>query len=232
MAMTRSNQYTLTRLSWGNLARLGLSVKIFKSPSRARVWQVHYIFCNFKFKIMALRKEDLKKFQKKNRLVVTNIEEDKTENTTNQILTLGEPVAKVVGTNPTDSGAEMYLENVVKVLINGTEEDETSDFGRFMKESRVEGDAIIYEGGMKLDVSKPNGRMVNGNFVITKAAKAWLCSVTFNKRGGKLVADNRAALSAAIGNLFSNVKTETPAAAPSITQKTEPKVEPVDKVGP
>lgn len=62
--------------------------------------------------------------------------------------------------------------------------------------------AKTYKGKLKLDVSKPNGRVVNGVFTVTKAPKIWLTAIPFNKRGQALVNDRRGELNKMMVNLF------------------------------
>lgn len=164
---------------------------------------------------MALTALSLKKFLKQTKLVILSIEDDSSEETKVLKLTLAEPTT-AIGSNVTDTGAEMKLLNVTTVYVAA------DDIEKFMATAEEDGDIINYEGSMKLDVSRPNGRLVNGVFAITKPSKAFLTSVAFNKRGNGLRADRTAALSAAIAGIFGKVGENGAFIAPADVAKAAP----------
>ena len=164
---------------------------------------------------MSLTQASLKKFLKQTKLVILSIEDDSSENTKVLKLTLAEPIT-AVGSNVTDSGAEMKLANVTTVYVAA------EDIDKFMETAEEEGDNVTYEGSMKLDVSRPNGRIVNGAFQITKPSKVFLTAVAFNKRGNGLRQDRTAALSAAIAGIFGKVAENGQFIAPADVKATAP----------
>lgn len=145
---------------------------------------------------MGVNQETLKKFMRQTKLRIVSIEDDSSTNTKLLKVTLAEPLAKVVSSNVTDTGAPIFATNVKELTVA---ED---DIEKFYEGCEDDGDTLVYSGNMKLDVSRPNGRMVNGNFVITKPAKAWLVSVAFNRRGATMQQDKASALSSALKALF------------------------------
>lgn len=155
------------------------------------------------------KKSILGKFLKLTSLVVVAIEDDSSENTTIHKLILGEPVS-CTGSNVTDSGAPLTINNVKEVYVAG------EDFDTFMEDVEEDGDVLRYKGKLKLDVSKPKGKVGrDGKAIITKPAKAWLVSVAFNKRGGSLIANNRSLLSDAVAAIFGKVAEDGKFTAPS-----------------
>ena len=77
-----------------------------------------------------------------------------------------------------------------------------------MLENMTDKDGVlIYKGPMHLDVSKPNGREQNGQFVITKPAKIWLTTTKFSRRGGQLRSKQTENLNSVVNRLFAAGKT-------------------------
>lgn len=148
---------------------------------------------------MALKKDDLKAFIKKTNLIIAEVIDDSSEGTEIFKLVLAQPTGKVVGSNPTDQGQEMVLNQQTNVWVAG------EDIEHFMNDTEKQGDGtLIYDGPMKLDVSKPNGRYVNNQFVMTKPPRLWLTKVAFNKRGRDLRSQRQTGLSQAVAQYFTS----------------------------
>lgn len=144
---------------------------------------------------MALERSGLGKFVKQTRLVIASIEDVSSATTELFKLTLAEEV-EAKGSNVTDTGAPLILRNVTEVMVTG------EDYDKMLANASQEGDIIKYEGSLKLDVAKPRIKMVGDQAVVTKAAAAWLVSVTFDKRGNGLIKDKQAAFSSVLAELF------------------------------
>jgi hypothetical protein len=150
------------------------------------------------------KKDLLARFGKSTELAIKLIEDDSSGDGTDggtqvKILHLVQPV-NAVGSIPTPDGTEMKASGA-KVYVAQDDIDK-------MLENVDEKDGIlIYKGDMHLDVSKPGGRTVNGQFVITKPAKIWLTSVKFSRRGGQLRTSQTNNLGDMINKMFSGGKT-------------------------
>lgn len=134
---------------------------------------------------MALQEKDLLKFIKAVEFVVTSIEDDSSGATaTNptgtvvKILHLAQPIT-AVGSNPTPGGQVMKATDT-KIHVAA------DNWKKFLEQAEEKDGVIHYKGDMHLDVSKPDGRNVNGKLVVTKPAKIWLTSVKFSRSGGQL----------------------------------------------
>ena len=147
---------------------------------------------------MALKKEDLLKFSKNTELAIKLIEDDSSEKTTVKILHLVAAV-QAVGSIPTSEGGEMRVQGA-KVYVA------SDDIDKMLEDCNEKDGIIVYKGQMHLDVSKPNGRMVNGQFVITKPAKIWLTGTKFARGGGQLRQDQANNLNGFIGKMFNGGK--------------------------
>lgn len=134
---------------------------------------------------MAIKQEDLLQFIKATEFVVLSVEDDSSGATVNnpngtvvKILHLAQPIT-AVGSNPSPSGHVMKATDA-KVHVAA------DNWTKFLEQAEVKDGTIHYKGDMHLDVSKPDGRNVNGKLVITKPAKIWLTSVKFSRSGGQL----------------------------------------------
>ena len=180
-----------------------------------------------------LKKEDLLQFTKNVELAVTLVEDDSSDKTEVKILHLANPVT-ATGSIPTSEGLDMKAtSNKVYVAADDIEE--------FLKDATSKDGAIVYKGGMHLDVSKPSGRRnADGEFVITKPVKIWLTKTKFSRSGGSLRTEAQTSLNTLVNNMFkgkaldltvdggTNAKPATPA-APAAGEKQ--KAEPVVKAG-
>lgn len=173
---------------------------------------------------MAIKREDLLKFSKSVELAVTLIEDDSSggENGNEvKILHLANDVT-AVSSLPTSEGKEMKLKGN-KVYVGSDNIDE------FLKDCVEQDNVLIYKGPMHLDVSKPGGRMVNGVFQVTKAAKIWLTKTKFSRFGGSSRQDQQKGLSNMINTMFSGGVVELTAATAMVATtpvKAEPAVVP------
>ena len=147
---------------------------------------------------MALKKEDLLKFVKQNELQIKQIEDDSSSDTEVKVLHLVNPV-QAVGSNPTPDGQPMRVKSL-EVYVAGENIEE------MLKDCDEKDGILIYKGGMHLDVSKPSGRMVNGQFAVTKPSKIWLTKVKFSRSGGQLRQQQQNQLGNMISNMFSGGK--------------------------
>jgi len=155
---------------------------------------------------MALNDEDLMQFSKSTELIVTLIEDESTgatpQNPTGtvvKVLHLQAPV-NAVGSIPAPGGGEMRVSGA-KVYVA------SENWKKFLADANKKDNVIYYKGDMHLDVSKPNGRTVNGQFVVTKPAKIWLTAIKFSKSGGALSQDRVNTLNNLIDGMFAGNKT-------------------------
>lgn len=166
---------------------------------------------------MALDDKTLLKFQKSTEFAVKLIEDDSSEQTVVKVLHLVAPIS-AVGSIPAPGGGEMKATGAKIYVAN-------EDWDKFKEQAEEKDGVVIYNGDMHLDVSKPNGRMVDGEFVITKPAKIWLTSTKFSRTGGQLRREQRNGLNTMINKMFSgegyNMAEEGGAAQAA---KTEPTV--------
>lgn len=173
---------------------------------------------------MALEEKDLLEFSKSTELFVTLIEDESSGATPNnptgtivKVLHLQSPV-NAVGSIPAPGGAEMRVSGA-KVYVAA------DNWKKFLEAANKKDNIIHYKGDMHLDVSKPDGRTVNGQFVITKPAKIWLTAVKFSRSGGALTTQRVNTLNNLIDGMFAgnktfNIPTETAVA----TGQAEPEV--------
>lgn len=149
---------------------------------------------------MANNKQDLlKKFSKSTELVIKLIEDDSSDNTQVKILHLVNEVS-AVGSIPTPEGGEMKVKGA-KVYVA------QDDIDKLFESVEEQDGVLLYNGPMHLDVSKPNGRTVNGAFVVTKPTKIWLTSTKFSRRGGELRQTQTTNLSTVINKMFTGGRT-------------------------
>jgi hypothetical protein len=133
---------------------------------------------------MAFKKEDLLKFSKSTELGIKLIEDDSSagsdgnEGTEVKILHLTKEI-QAVGSIPTPDGGEMKAKGTKVYVADSNIEEMLKDL------TEVDG-VLVYKGPMHLDVSKPSGRTVNGQFTITKPAKIWLTKTKYSRSGGQL----------------------------------------------
>ena len=170
---------------------------------------------------MAIKKEDLLKFVKSTVLSIKVIEDDSGEDTEVKVLHLTAPV-NAIGSNVTSGGLEMKVQGS-KVYVAA------EDIEKMLDHTEEKDGILIYKGPMHLDVSKPNGRMQNGEFVITKPSKIWLTATKFSKRGGSLRRGQTESLNGMVNKMFSGAKpldlsaeTVEAATAPTITPEVVP----------
>jgi hypothetical protein len=126
---------------------------------------------------------------------VLAVEDDSSENTQVAKITMAEPLT-VRGSNPLPNGGTMnHTDNIIYVAAD--------DIAEFEKGCTENPDGTVtYKGAMKLDVSKPKVRQVNGKVEVTQGPKLWLVSVPFNRRGASLRTTTRDAAREAIIALF------------------------------
>ena len=174
---------------------------------------------------MAFKKEDLLKYSKSTELAIKLIEDDSSggdSGTEVKILHLTKEI-NAVGSIPTADGTEMK--------VKGSKINVAADNIDAMLEGLTEQDGIlIYKGPMHLDVSKPNGRMVNGQFVVTKPAKIWLTATKFSRGGAALRTNQTNNLNSLVSKMFGggvvDLATETTSTAADTTGVAAGKVEP------
>jgi hypothetical protein len=146
---------------------------------------------------MAIKREDLLKFSKSVELAITLIEDDSSggqDGTEVKILHLAAPV-NAVGSIPTSEGHEMKVTgNKVHVAADNIEE--------MLKNLEEKDGQLLYKGPMHLDVSKPSGREVNGQFTITKPAKIWLTATKFSRGGNALRQKQGQSLNTLVSKMF------------------------------
>lgn len=142
-----------------------------------------------------IKKEDLLQFTRATELVITQVDDESSDQTEVKILRLAQPIT-ATGSNPTPTGGKMQLiSNEVWVAAD--------DIDEFLQGAVVENGQLKYKGPMHLDVSKPNGRTnANGEYVITKPAKVWLTKVKFSRSGGQLRTKAATSLDGLIANMF------------------------------
>lgn len=177
------------------------------------------------------KKDLLSRFSKQTELVVKLIEDDSSGDGTDgngtqvKILHLEKPV-QAVGSIPTGDGTEMKVQGT---KVNVAQDD----IDRFFEGCEEKDGVLVYKGDMHLDVSKPSGRTVNGQFTVTKPAKIWLTSTKFSRRGNQLRQGQQQNLSSVVSKMFQGGKvfdlaSETATAAGDNAgggnQKTEPEV--------
>ena len=178
---------------------------------------------------MAFKKEDLLKFSKSTELAIKLIEDDSSagsgenEGTEVKILHLVREV-QAVGSIPTADGTEMKAKGL-KVYVADTNIEE------MLKDLNEVDGVLVYKGPMHLDVSKPSGRTVNGQFVITKPAKIWLTKTKFSRSGGQLRAAQTNNVNTLISKMFAGGKVldlaaESATASGDTAATGEKKVEP------
>lgn len=170
----------------------------------------------------------LKRFSKSTELIIKLIEDDSSDNTQVKILHLVQDV-NAVGSIPTPEGGEMKVKGA-KVYVAA--DDIEKLLGGCVEKDGV----LIYNGPMHLDVSKPQGRNVNGAFTITRPAKIWVTSTKFSRRGGELRQKQTTNLSDMVNKMFAGGKTfdlgaETTAPAANGTSEPEVTKNKAEKAG-
>lgn len=169
---------------------------------------------------------DLSKFIKQTGFVIEAMEDDSSENVKLVKLTLAQEVS-AVGSNPTDQGMDMKLKGktvIVQGALDGSEPE--SDFNKMLEGCEEKNGALHYSGPLKLDVSKPKVRFVNGEPTVTQAPRLWLVSVSFSKRGGGLRQQQRKGLSDVLTQFFGAPKQEEETKEPA-----KRALEPAEKTG-
>lgn len=174
---------------------------------------------------MAIELKDLKALVQKKKLVIISVDERQivvpndegsTDTITGYALTLAEPVTNLKSTTLT-LGKAVVLPSTTEVNVIG------DDVDKFLEDCIKDGDKVVYEGAMKLDVSRPKFRRNNstGKTELVVGPRAFLVSVPFNIRGTQLrnqrtasVAEEMAKyLDGAVASLATDntgVKTEQP----------------------
>lgn len=144
----------------------------------------------------------LAKLVKKTRLVLLSVDDDSSKNTDVIRVELKEKL-RVKGSNPLPNGKDMiHSEDFLFVAAE--------DVPLFMANVKEEDDGtIVYEGPLKLDVSKPKGGIVNGQWVWRTQPKLWLVSTLFSRRGGELIQNSQDTMRDALNALFAPPE-ETP----------------------
>lgn len=150
------------------------------------------------------KKDLLARFAKSTELAIKLIEDDSSGDGTDggtqvKILHLVQPV-NAVGSIPTPDGSPMKATNSLVYVAQ-------DDIDKMLENVEEKDGILVYKGDMHLDVSKPGGRMVQGQFVITKPAKIWLTSIKFSRRGGQLRTSQTNNLGDMINKMFSGGKT-------------------------
>lgn len=152
---------------------------------------------------------------KKTEFVVVSVEDESSEE--NDVLRIEiKDKITVTGSNPLPNGGAMRHEDNI-IYVAG------EDVSLFQKGCQEVDGQTIYSGSLKMDVSKPKFRTNNGVTEVVKAAKLWLTSVKFNKKGNALRADSRDAGRNALLKLFGQPVQETvlPASRQNTTAKAE-----------
>lgn len=171
---------------------------------------------------MALKDTDLLKFVKKTEFAVKLIEDESSKaqdgsTTVVKVLHLVNAV-NAEGSIPTPDGKTMKVSgNKVYVAAD--------NYDTFLQQAEVKDDVIVYTGDMHLDVSKPSGRTVNGEFVVTKPARIWLTATKFSRSGGQLSQQRTQNLNGLISKLFAGDKPLDLTAETGGTAAGEQKVE-------
>lgn len=176
-----------------------------------------------------LTKEDLLSLAKKVTLVIAGIEDDNSvdregNKIENKILHLQGKVRASSALPAGEMGLPIVIEDN-KVRLN------VRDIEEFLKDAKKEGDVIIYDGPLKLDVAKPK-LDTNGN--VRTPARIWLTSVTFDKLRVQSRNDQTKNFNALISSMFAAGKVvdmSTAANAP-VTGGEPPKSEKDDSVDP
>ena len=145
------------------------------------------------------KKDLLSRFSKSTELAITIIEDESSDNTQVKVLHLQKPVI-AVGSIPTPSGAEMKVQGA-KVYVAA------DDIDKFLDDVTEQDGLLVYKGPMHLDVSKPSGREVNGQYTVTKPAKIWLTSTKFSRSGGQLRQKQQNNFSSLVDKMFAGGKT-------------------------
>lgn len=142
------------------------------------------------------------KFVKTTLLKILHMEDDSSENTKLVKVTFAEKIT-AIGSNVTDAGAEMKYSQDHAWLqgnIDGTEVD--SDFNKLVEGLEEKNGVLEYKGPLKMDVSKPKSRIVNGVPTVTTPPKLWIVSVNFSRRGRGLREEQAKGLSTVLKDFF------------------------------
>ena len=136
-----------------------------------------------------------------------------------QVVALAEGQVQPVGIQ---NATHLYVNGDLEKVMSGEETD--SDLAKFVEglEPNPDGDGFIYKGILKLDVSKPKVRSVNGKPQVTNPANLWLVSVNFNRRRGDLLQQQRADQANATAAFFSGLLNAAGAGATNIGKASTP----------
>ncbi len=161
------------------------------------------------------KKDLLARFGKFNELIIDKIEDDSSAETQVKILHLVEAVT-ATGSNPTPGGLPMSVRGTQVYVA-------AEDIDKMLEDCEEKDGKLVYKGTMHLDVSKPQGRTVNGQFQITKPAKLWLTATKFSKRGGDLRGAQVNNLNTFLDKMFAGAgKAPLDLAAEAVKAETKP----------
>lgn len=141
----------------------------------------------------------LAKLLKKTKLRILAVDDDSSRNTDLLKVELPEQI-RIKGSNPLPNGKDMWW--VADNLIVGPEDIKIFNAG--IKEiTNAKGEVEMwYEGPLKLDVAKPKGSMVNGQWVWRQQPRIWLVSTLFSRRGSDMIQDSQESMRGALNSLF------------------------------
>lgn len=142
------------------------------------------------------------KFVKTTELKITAIENDSSEETAMIKVSLFD--------NITAKGSNMFankeMQKTDNMLYVAGDDVELFKKGLVVDEQGepvVDSDGCIsYKGDLKLDVAKPKGRLVDGEFQVTKPMRIFLTSVSFAKKGDAFRSENNQKRQNALLELF------------------------------
>lgn len=148
---------------------------------------------------MSFTRQDLMKFAKLVSFTILSVEDDSSDTSEVKILTLSEPVNATSSTTAGDQATVMSLRsNQVYVARENIDE---------LLKGCVEKDGkIVYEGDMHLDVSKPSGRIIQGQYQVTKPSRIWLTKTKFSRLGNSSRQQQQTSFNSMITNMFGGGK--------------------------
>lgn len=174
-----------------------------------------------------MTRDDLLSLVKKVTFVVTSIEDDTSigrdgEKIINKILTLQEPIQATSSTGVGDKGLPITIKDS-KVHMN------ERDLEEFLEGCRKEGDVVVYEGGLHLDVSRPKVDRTTG--AVRTPARIWVTSIKFNKLGNQTRTEQQKNYNTLIADMFGAGKVVDMTAGAATTTPPPTPPPPADKEG-
>lgn len=146
--------------------------------------------------------ELLEKYQPKVTLVIKGVVDDSSvgpdgeEGTPMKILTLEEQIT-ATGSIPTAKG----VPPTIKSLTVHCAGDDLAVLAAGLSEKDGK---LVYNGTLKLDVSRPKFGRRNGQIVPVAPSRIWLTSTSFARKGRQLSQDNRQKVQSQVDSLFAN----------------------------